>query len=47
MYEWFERGKRRNQQQSSTDPSYDKHFRLEIHKSTFEKYIHRVPSKEK
>ena len=44
MYEWFERGDRRNRQQTSYDTHRDKHFRLEINKDTFEQYNDRVPS---
>lgn len=42
MYEWFERGDRRNRQQTyGRHP--DKHFRLEINKDTFERYNNRLP----
>jgi hypothetical protein len=44
MYEWFERGDRRNRQQPSYASQRDKHFRLEINKDTFEQYIDRLPS---
>ena len=44
MYEWFERGDRRNRQQSSFDMRRDKHFRLEINKDTFEHHNNRIPS---
>ena len=44
MYEWFERGDRRNRQQTSYGSQRDKHFRLEINKDTFEQYIDRLPS---
>jgi Ca2+-binding EF-hand superfamily protein len=44
MYEWFERGDRRNrQQQTSYGTHRDKHFRLEINKDTFEQYNNRLP----
>jgi hypothetical protein len=44
MYEWFERGDRRNRQQTSYGSQRDKHFRLEINKDTFDQYIDRLPS---
>lgn len=44
MYEWFERGDRRNRQQTSYGTQRDKHFRLEINKDTFEQFNDRVPS---
>jgi hypothetical protein len=44
MYEWFERGDRRNRQQPSYASQRDKHFRLEINKDTFEQYIDRLPN---
>ena len=47
MYEWFERGDRRNRQQTSYGNQQDKHFRLEINKDTFDQYIDRLPSKNK
>ncbi len=47
MYEWFERGDRRNRQQTSYGNQRDKHFRLEINKDTFEQYIDRLPSNKK
>ncbi len=43
MYEWFERGDRRNRQQASYGANRDKHFRLEINKDTFEQYNDRLP----
>ncbi|CAF0990726.1 unnamed protein product [Rotaria sp. Silwood1] len=43
MYEWFERGDRRNRQQPSYGMHPDKHFRLEISKDTFERYNDRIP----
>jgi len=43
MYEWFERGDRRNRQQTSFGTQRDKHFRLEINKDTFEQYNNRLP----
>ncbi|CAF1574807.1 unnamed protein product [Adineta steineri] len=47
MYEWFERGDRRNRQQQQQQTSYgahrDKHFRLEINKDTFDQYNDRLP----
>jgi len=43
MYEWFERGDRRNRQQASYGAHRDKHFRLEINKDTFEQYNDRLP----
>ncbi|CAF1368739.1 unnamed protein product [Rotaria magnacalcarata] len=43
MYEWFERGDRRNRQQTSYDIHADKHFRLEISKDTFEQFNDRLP----
>ena len=44
MYEWFERGDRRNRQPASYGNQRDKHFRLEINKDTFDQYIDRLPS---
>jgi Ca2+-binding EF-hand superfamily protein len=44
MYEWFERGDRRNRQQTSYGPQRDKHFRLEINKDRFEQYNDRLPN---
>ncbi len=44
MYEWFERGDRRNRQQTSYGNQRDKHFRLEINKDTFEQHNDRLPS---
>jgi len=45
MYEWFERGDRRNrQQQTSYGAQPDKHFRLEINKDTFEQHNGRIPN---
>jgi Ca2+-binding EF-hand superfamily protein len=38
MYEWFERGDRRNRQPQSYGTQRDKHFRLEINKDTFEQF---------
>ncbi|UJR34165.1 hypothetical protein I4U23_021573 [Adineta vaga] len=43
MYEWFERGDRRNRQPSSFGSQRDKHFRLEINKDTFDRYNDRLP----
>jgi Ca2+-binding EF-hand superfamily protein len=43
MYEWFERGDRRNRQQTSYGTHLDKHFRLEINKDTFEQFNNRLP----
>ncbi len=43
MYEWFERGDRRNRQQTSYGNQRDKHFRLEINKDTFEQFNNRLP----
>jgi len=45
MYEWFERGDRRNRQPTSYGNQRDKHFRLEINKDTFDQYNDRLPSK--
>lgn len=43
MYEWFERGDRRNRQQPTYGAHGDKHFRLEISKDTFERFNDRLP----
>ena len=46
MYEWFERGDRRNRPQTASHgPQRDKHFRLEINKDTFERFNDRLPSR--
>jgi len=44
MYEWFERGDRRNRQPTSYGNQRDKHFRLEINKDTFDQYNDRLPN---
>ena len=43
MYEWFERGDRRNRQPQPYGTQRDKHFRLEINKDTFEQFNNRLP----